>query len=440
MTIFLYWLKTISSCLLMNYIIFDFLKKFFGQTYKKRIVYAISYICVTIMFVVVNIINLPLLNFTYTIIEMVCLSIFLYNGETKAKIIYLLVFAILISMCEVIALLIASMLFEPEESEAFFGSAASQILTVATYYLFILFVRKRGQGEISTFQFLSLFILPILSIGIIFVLWEVKDKFQTSGITLATIVFSAGLVIVNVYVLYLFDFILTAQKLRNDLSLYTQQSDYLYRHYKQLDQKQIEFSKLQHDMYNHLNAIDQLYKDQETAKGLDYSKKLHDMLSNSGHSAYTSNRVLNVVIHNKVKEAKDYEIDITCEIEDGLLDFMDDIDITTIIANLMDNAIETCKNQPEKAVVLRIYSFNGFADIFISNPSDEGLRDFNGSLPSRKGNRRGIGIPNIIRTVEKYGGSTYFDYIDGQFSVNIVIPRASNNDFILNDKQSVINK
>lgn len=56
-----------------------------------------------------------------------------------------------------------------------------------------------------------------------------------------------------------------------------------------------------------------------------------------------SNEILSIVMSQKIISAETENIKVHTEIEDLLLDFIVDIDITAIFANLWDNAIEACK-------------------------------------------------------------------------------------------------
>ena len=69
-------------------------------------------------------------------------------------------------------------------------------------------------------------------------------------------------------------------------------------------------------------------------------KDLYHMLNLLGEKYYSSNRMLNIICNDKLSLARHPAVAISVEIGD--VDFSDlrDIDITTIFANLLDNALE----------------------------------------------------------------------------------------------------
>jgi sensor histidine kinase YesM len=89
-----------------------------------------------------------------------------------------------------------------------------------------------------------------------------------------------------------------------------------------------------------LQTIENLYQLQENEKAREYTEDMYKMFDRFSQRHYTGNRVLNVIINDKVQRAESLGISLNCSIEDIDLDFIKDIDITTIFANLLDNAIE----------------------------------------------------------------------------------------------------
>ena len=56
-----------------------------------------------------------------------------------------------------------------------------------------------------------------------------------------------------------------------------------------------------------------------------------------------SNKILSVIMSQKISEAENLSIKVETKIEDILFEFVNDLDLTAIFANLWDNAIEACQ-------------------------------------------------------------------------------------------------
>lgn len=93
-------------------------------------------------------------------------------------------------------------------------------------------------------------------------------------------------------------------------------------------------------MKNHLQAVEDLYAGQKTEAGDRYVKDLYHMLNVLGEKRYTENQMLNIILNEKIREAEAKGITVTVRVGDIDLSDIKEIDLTTIFANLLDNAIE----------------------------------------------------------------------------------------------------
>ena len=85
---------------------------------------------------------------------------------------------------------------------------------------------------------------------------------------------------------------------------------------------------------------------------------------------------------------------------------MEDMDWCTILANLLDNAIEACEKVPEEERRIDFYLVQKDSIIIlkISNPYSRGIQAEGDRLRSRKRNKalHGIGLESVRNSVEKY--------------------------------------
>ena len=58
---------------------------------------------------------------------------------------------------------------------------------------------------------------------------------------------------------------------------------------------------------------------------------------------YSTNKVLNIILNDKIEKAEKEDIKVKSVIGDVSLDFIRDIDLTAIISNIFDNAIESAR-------------------------------------------------------------------------------------------------
>ncbi|HJB29895.1 MAG TPA: ATP-binding protein, partial [Candidatus Blautia faecavium] len=94
-----------------------------------------------------------------------------------------------------------------------------------------------------------------------------------------------------------------------------------------------------------------------------------------------------------------------------------DVDITTIFANLLDNAIEAAKATASPYLKLKIQEVHSFRVISLVNSS---------SLEHKKSGHMGLGLENVRHTVEKYSGTINWEQFPHKFQTSILLPRKEN--------------
>jgi two-component system sensor histidine kinase AgrC len=98
-------------------------------------------------------------------------------------------------------------------------------------------------------------------------------------------------------------------------------------------------------------------------------------------------------------------------------------DITTIFANLLDNAIEaTMKLNEDRKINVTARKFGDIISLSIVNTFDVSTIVNIDNIKSSKGDRNGIGIPNVKKAVAKYNGTLSIEAQCGVFVANIILP------------------
>ena len=123
--------------------------------------------------------------------------------------------------------------------------------------------------------------------------------------------------------------------------------------------------------------------------------------------------------------AKKQNVEFTVNIEFSELDFIDDLDITIIFSNLIDNALEACSELAEskRKIYLTVMKHNCFLYIYIENEY-ENLQWENEYIKSTKTNHQGLGLDNIKQTVLKYEGNMNIHTENHSFKVELLLPVA----------------
>lgn len=276
--------------------------------------------------------------------------------------------------------------------------------------------RKRQQEtEMGNLQILLLLLLPLFSVLFLYSLIEMGRIYMDLYGVRLMVVNLAALVLLNFCFLYLFGYWFRSHKLEGQLAEFQMQNELQYRYYAELEQKYRESRKIIHDMKNHLQAVEHLYQAKDgQEQGGAYVKDLYHMLNLLGEKYYSSNRMLNIICNDKLSLARHPAVAISVEIGD--VDFSDlrDIDITTIFANLLDNALEAAEDFGEGAYLnLKIQEVHHFRVISIVNASRPGMK---------KEGHMGVGLENVRRTVEAYQGTMQCEIVGEEYRVSVMLP------------------
>lgn len=181
--------------------------------------------------------------------------------------------------------------------------------------------------------------------------------------------------------------------------------------------------KIIHDAKKHVIVLEGLIKSENAAEAMQYKKSLYLKFDKLQLSFQHKSKILTVIINNELIKAENYDIKIKFIIDDIYILFMSDIDITTIVSNVLGNAVEAVAELPkEKRNILFIIKEKmNCLVIYAENPY-KNLEQSNNRFILTKGGHLGIGLKNIESTVNKYGGIFSIDISNDNFINLITIP------------------
>ncbi len=192
---------------------------------------------------------------------------------------------------------------------------------------------------------------------------------------------------------------------------------------------QTETRAFRHDIINNLSLTSMML---EEGKVEDANQHLKELLGNVralSPSIITGDEMLDCIVAMKADKMKELDISFTT---DGVVDgglHMKPMDICSIFANALDNAIEAARKvEKEPWVDLKIKRTEKFFVLKVSNAAEgkvdvEKLFMSNGYTSKSDKEHHGFGLRNIRQAVEEYDGLVKADSDEGTFGLSIMIPR-----------------
>lgn len=412
-------LRVNLSSFISIFIIFNFIDRLFIRRYVERWKYKAAFFLSWCLFIVSAFFANGLISITITVSVTFITAFYLYNTNKSSDVLNICLFLIFIMLTEIVVQIIIS-LNSASQVSILHGDIVQSIITFTCYQFMMYFVMKQKKGFDNAGNILTLIIIPAISLfQIIVLVYLLKD--QTHSTNKILILGACVLVFVmNLIIYVLFHRISTLHYEKAQYQLLEQQRQSQYKYFNELEQKYEESRKFFHDIKNHLNIIEELYKDSDSTTNA-YAERLKKEMDTLAIATSSTNRIINILVYKWETVAKKQNIAFCYQCEDVDLSFMEDKDLATILSNLLDNAFEECTTNtlPHNFIDFTLCKINNFIVINISNSSESTLTYVGERLCSGKENHLGLGLTNVQSTVEKYQGLLDISQQDQVFTVQL---------------------
>lgn len=283
-------------------------------------------------------------------------------------------------------------------------------LTLIMSYLVVFFVKLFKVNRQNTFQFkyLYFYLVPIIccfpllsminlsenALGNI----DEHDMFFLNA-TFAKIELIAFLldVVIAFTAIFVIDAIQKSDEKMKKLAQTVAKNEFEAKNIEFINSEKEETRKLRHDMRNILSLANGFISSGDTEKAQNLINQASKELSSVSGVPLCRNNIINTALYIKSNEAKQEEVYLKINIDENCDIMIDDFDLSRIILNLCDNAINAAKECNDKSVSVNIEVNSKTIKINISN-------HFVKTKKSPKPGH-GNGEKIIKETAKKYGGS-----------------------------------
>lgn len=207
------------------------------------------------------------------------------------------------------------------------------------------------------------------------------------------------------------------------LRLMEYQSEQSEQHLKEVRSIHQEMRGYKHDFHHHLQALKGQLEAGETARALAYIEELDSQLMNVDSLLKTGNVSLDAILSAKIAQAKaaGIAVSVKANVPDGLL--LSDLELSIVVGNLLDNAIEACKEAAGDKFLRLFMGMKGKMLYFSMLNSAGRKKPKVGRLfSSRKPGLHGFGLKRAETILDAHGGWCKYNSEDGAFTSEFLVP------------------
>lgn len=235
------------------------------------------------------------------------------------------------------------------------------------------------------------------------------------------------------------------RKQNEEAELENMRINYNEKYYKDLDEIHEQYDVFIHDMKHTMRTVNALAEEGRCKEIKELMGGMQIKIENIQNRIICSHKILNAMLTERKAYADECGADLELEIAEPLyLQNIDDVDLITLIGNLLDNAIEAEIHAHERnGILCRIHmSSNGLHVVIqIENSYTEngaGAETETVRHSDNIENKHGIGLKSVKEVVRKYGGVFDCWQSDGRYIVKVILPVQAENEVSDTGTESIL--
>jgi signal transduction histidine kinase len=194
--------------------------------------------------------------------------------------------------------------------------------------------------------------------------------------------------------------------------------------YQSLTRSTEEVRRVRHDLRHQLSAIRGYLQKGNVEGAIGYVETISGGIPDISNKLLADNFAVNAVAVYYLDKAlrSNIKTDIKLVVPEDLGQVSDN-DMSIIVGNLFENAIEACQHVEEDKRFINISCkvLKNRLTLTIDNSFDGNYSEKDGTLYSRKRDGKGVGVSSVKAVVERYGGSMKIEAAKGVFMVSLYV-------------------
>lgn len=366
-------------------------------------------------------------NILITVAIWIVMALVCFKDNKFKKMFFVALNVIALMTSEIVTAVILSSIHQIKYDDGFTMRYLGMIMTNLTLFMLdiyiIQFAKKKYRKLPLKFNILT-FLCPAFSVFILMLLDNYIAQSYNHHYIMALIAV-AGIGYINVMICNFFDYYRQSLESSTLKTLYNASVE----NYKLRTESDDEIRMMSHNIRGDMLTIRELMKEGDNKKVEECVDEIERKFSKYSSVSRTGHPSLDSILNYEYRKA--YSLGVNYNIKTNLSEniLINDIDLSDMLYNAIDNAIEACMKTDEKYILVSVTTCDGFMKMSIENTSLKVAIDDN-KISTTKLDRKnhGYGILSMKTVAEKYDGSVDLSYKNGIFSCVIIIKNLSKNE------------
>ncbi|MCM1386761.1 MAG: ATP-binding protein [Bacillus sp. (in: Bacteria)] len=258
-----------------------------------------------------------------------------------------------------------------------------------------------------------------------------QDGVNGNAYDVPVLLYCAVSVVTIMVVIVQYRHIKTKQEERMQNEMLGAQMESIRQHIGQVENLYRDMRAVRHDMANHLFTLEKLYEENEVEEAKAYSGQLQETLTRMTGEIKSANPVTDIILQETKDKAAERGLSFQSEFYYPEESKVNVFDISVILHNALQNALENTGGGEKEYIVVRSYRKKNAYIIEIKNSYHETLQwNTKSGLPCTTkektdiqgyGTSHGYGLSNIRKVAEKYCGGIDITAADGVFCLSVML-------------------
>ncbi len=274
-------------------------------------------------------------------------------------------------------------------------------------------------------NYIMILLLPIGSLYIVYKLFEYSYILERDSVIKESLFCLLIMTVVNLIVFRLY-IVLSEEMVKSKINAVYEQQVNLYSRALRDNETYIhEFRKVRHDLKQHYLSLTAMLGNGDYSMAKEYLKSLELDNQDVTSLVNTGNTIVDYIINAKYANMKINEIDCMVDIQIPMKMGFRSVDISVLLGNLLDNAIEANEFEIKYKYVKLYMRYEKCMLVLSIINSFDGIirRNSAGRIITRKDDAsiHGFGLTSIERIVDSYNGTITYEIEQNEFTAKVIM-------------------